>query len=206
MKKTLLNCSALLLAASLAACATSEQGSGVQDGASVTRFHLGQEIARAQIRVEPADPALANSLEFAQIAASVERELSRLGWTVTSGNDRSEQVALVRVEQGSREAMRQRSGLSVGLGGGTGGWGRSGVGVGVGATIPIGSRSNQIVVTELGVRIQRRSDATVAWEGRAELEAHAGTPLADQRAAVDRLAAALFQDFPGESGRTIRVR
>ena len=29
------------------------------------------------------------------------------------------------------------------------------------------------VVTELGVRIQRRSDATVAWEGRAQLEADA---------------------------------
>jgi hypothetical protein len=38
------------------------------------------------------------------------------------------------------------------------------------------------------------------------MEARAGTDLASPGAAVDRLAAALFRDFPGESGRTIRVR
>jgi protein ImuB len=34
----------------------------------------------------------------------------------------------------------------------------------------------------------------------------AGTPDAARAAAANRLAAALFRDFPGESGRTIRVR
>jgi hypothetical protein len=205
MKKTLSGAGAFLLALSLAACAT-DRGSGLESGISVTRFHLGQEIARGEIRVEPANPERAASLEFDRIATSVERELALLGWRVTRGNTRSEQVAVVRVEQGSREAMRQRSGVSIGVGGGTGGWGRSGVGVGVGASIPIGRRSDEIIVTELGVRIQRRSDATVAWEGRAELEARAGSPLAHPAAAANRLAAALFQGFPGESGRTIRVR
>jgi hypothetical protein len=56
------------------------------------------------------------------------------------------------------------------------------------------------------VRIQRRSDATVAWEGRARMDARAGSALAERGAAVDALAAALFRDFPGESGRTIRAR
>ena len=205
MKKTV--AMAALAAALLAGCQTTDQGSGVQQGASVTRFHLGQQIARGEIRVEAADPADANSLEFSQTAAAVERELARLGWTVARGNERSEQVALVRVDQGTREAMRRRSGFSVGVGAGTGGWGRSGVGVGVGGTIPVGGRrAGEVVVTELAVRIQRRSDATVAWEGRAELEARAGSPLANPAAAVDRLAEALFRDFPGESGRTIRVR
>ena len=45
-----------------------------------------------------------------------------------------------------------------------------------------------------------------AWEGRAEYEARAGTPDASKSGAANRLAAALFRDFPGESGRTIRVR
>mgnify|MGYP003575267766 CR=1 FL=1 len=196
---------AALAALLVAGCeTTSEQGSGVERGVSVTRFHLGQPVARAEIRIEPADPALANSLEFSQYAAAVERELARLGWTVSSGNARSEQVALVQVEQGVREGGGRRSDFSVGVGAGTGG---GGIGAGVGATIPVGgARTGDIVVTELGVRIQRRSDATVAWEGRAQLEARAGAPLAAPAAAVDRLAAALFQDFPGESGHTIRVR
>lgn len=188
----------LAAATALAGCAT-DQGMGAREGASVTRFHLGQQIARAEIRVEPGDSA--RGLEFAALAAPVERELARLGWTVASGNERSEQVAIVRVQQG-RRAASSGGGLSIGIGGG--GY-RSGVGVGVGGTIPLGG-SGPIVVTELSVRIQRRSDATVAWEGRADLEARENAPLANPAAAAEVLAAALFRDFPGESGRTIRVR
>lgn len=203
MKKSLPLWAALAALMAAGCETTSEHGSGVERGVAVTRFHLGQPIARAEIRIEPADPALANSLEFSQYAAAIERELARLGWTVSTGNARSEQVALIQVEQGVREGGRRRSGFSIGVGAGTGG---GGVGAGVGATIPVGgARAGDIVVTELGVRIQRRSDATVAWEGRAQLEARAGAPLASPGAAVDRLATALFQDFPGESGRTIRV-
>ena len=201
-------CGGALFASLLLAGCAMEMGGGASTGASVTRFHLGQPIARGQISVESADPGNANSLEFNQIAASVERELGRLGWTVDKGNVRTEQVALVRVDQALRAASRRRSGLSVGLGVGGGSWGRSGgVGVGVGGTVPVGGRgANQVVATQLSVRIQRRSDATVAWEGRAETEARAGSEQASRTAAADRLAGALFRDFPGESGRTIRVR
>lgn len=197
-------CLALIAGLPLAGCAADM--SGVSSAASVTRFHLGQEIARGPIAVEPADPADANSLEFVQIASSVGRELARLGWAVDARTGRTEQVAVVRVDQALRQG--RRSGLSVGLGVGGGSWGRrGGVGVGVGGTVPVGGAGpNQIVATQLSVRIQRRSDATVAWEGRAELEARGGSALAGRSAAADRLAWALFQDFPGESGRTIRVR
>jgi len=197
---------ALIACLLLAGCAM-EMGGGISTAASVTRFHLGQPIARGPIAVEPADPADANSLEFSQIAASVERELARLGWTVEARSGRTEQVAVVRVDQAARQG-RRGGGVSVGLGVGGGSWGRGGgVGVGVGGTVPVtGNRANQVVATRLGVRIQRRSDATVAWEGRAETEARADSPQAGRAAAADRLAGALFQDFPGESGRTIRVR
>jgi Domain of unknown function (DUF4136) len=173
---------------------------------SVTRFHLGQPIARAVIAVEASDPADATSPEFDAIADAVGRELTRLGWTVQKGNARSEQVAIVGVAQQSRTVPR-RSGISIGIGGGTGSYGRNGgVGVGGGVDIPVGRRTDQVVGTQLSVRIQRRSDATVAWEGRADYEARVGTPDAARAAAANRLAAALFRDFPGESGRTIRVR
>ena len=76
-----------------------EMGGGVSSGVSVTRFHLGQPIARGPIAVEPADPADASSLEFDRIAASVERELARLGWTVQARTGATEQVAIVRVDQ-----------------------------------------------------------------------------------------------------------
>jgi hypothetical protein len=205
MNKISSSCAALAGALFLAACATGT-GGGALEPTSITRFHLGQPIARGPITIEPADAADANTLEFAQIAAPVERELARLGWTVEPRTGRSEQVAVVRVEQGVRTGAR-RSGLSIGIGAGGASYGRSsGVGVGVGGSVPVGGGTRQIVGTELSVRIQRRSDATVAWEGRAQLEARGNSPLAGKAAAVDRLAAALFRDFPGESGRTIRVR
>jgi len=204
MNKFASGCGTLIGALLLAGCAT--DSGRVSADAAVTRFHLGTQIARGEIAVEAADSAMTGSLEFAQYAPAIERELTRLGWQVVPGGGRSEQVAVVRVDQGLRERAR-RSGLSIGIGGGGGSYGRGGgVGVGVGGTIPVGARTNQVVGTELNVRIQRRSDATVAWEGRAMIEARDGTPLASKAGAVDRLATALFRDFPGESGRTIRVR
>src|SRR6185503_18693928 len=126
---------------------------------------------------EPANPADGGSLEFDQIASSVERELARLGWTVQRRTGATEQVAIVRLDQAERPGRR---GGGVSVGGGS--YGRhGGVGVGVGGTVPVaGYRSSQIVASQLGVRIQRRSDATVAWEGRAEMEARGGSPAASR--------------------------
>lgn len=190
----------------LSGCATMGGGGAAPGAIDVTRFHLGQQIARGEIAIEPVSPAQAGSLEFGRYAAAVERQLTALGWQVVRGNARSEQVALVRVEQGSRAQFANRPSISFGLGGSTGGY-RSGVGVGGGVTVPVGGRgANEVVVTELGVRLQRRSDGTAIWEGRAQQEARAGTPLANAAIAVERLAPALFAGFPGESGRTIRIR
>ena len=166
MKKSLA-LSALILVLGLSGCESMRGGGALPSGASVTRTHLGQPIARGEIRVEPSSDAAA-SPDFAQEEAAVGRELARLGWMVVPSKATTEQVAIVRVNQASRPDNR--------------------------------------VWTELRVRIQRRSDATVAWEGRAEAEAPAGSPAAARGAAVDALAEALFRDFPGESGRTIRVR
>jgi Domain of unknown function (DUF4136) len=201
------------LAALAAGCATDGSGggmgpAGISSAVSVTRFHLGQPIARGEIAVEPLDPAQGNDPNFPRYAAAVEGQLQTLGWTIARGNARSEQVALVGVDQGTREDFGRRSGLSIGLGGGVGFGGRhSGGGVGLGASVPVGrSRAREVVTTQLAVRLQRRSDGTAIWEGRAQSEARTSTPAADRVNAVTRLAPALFQGFPGESGRTIRVR
>ena len=68
--------------ATVSGCATDDMATG----ASVTRFHLGQPIARGPIAVESVDPRDAGSLEFAQVSASVARELTRLVWTVVPNN------------------------------------------------------------------------------------------------------------------------
>lgn len=193
---------ALAATAALAGCTTPFGGGPAP--VEVTRFHLGQPVARATIAVEPIDAADRNSLEFTAYRAAVERELARLGWTVVNTVGQSEQIALINVEQGSSAAIGSRSPVSVGVGGSTGGWG-SGVGVGLGVNLG-GGRAREMVATLLEVSIRRRSDGTVFWEGRAETAGRVGTPDAERVAAVEKLAEALFRDFPGESGRTIRVR
>ncbi len=186
MKAVFLRHCALLLALPIAACAA-VQGGGAGAGAEVTRFHLGQPIARGQIAVEAFDPADANMPEFASYADAVGRELTRLGWTVVNSVGQSEQVALVDVEQGTRAALRTGR-VGTAAPGATGG----------GATGPVAIR--------LEVRIKRLSDGTVFWEGRSVMNTRGGANAADRTAIVQNLAAALFRDFPGESGRTISAR
>jgi hypothetical protein len=172
--------------------------------AHVTRFHLGQPIARGQITVEPLYPPAAKDLEYQSYATAVSAELARLGFTLAPGLSKSELVAIMNVTRRSRDTLSEGSPVSIGIGGGT--FGRH-VGVGGGLSFPIGKpRSSELAVTELSVQIKRRSDGTVIWEGRAVSEARGGTPYADPATAVRKLAAALFQGFPGESGRTITVK
>ena len=85
-----------LLAASLAACSTAAASGRRAAGVEVARFHLGEPVARAQIAIEPFDRADSNRPEYPAYAAAVERQLTRLGWTVVPTSAQSEQVALDR--------------------------------------------------------------------------------------------------------------
>lgn len=192
MKTAFLRSAPLLLAASLAACASGGGGQrSATGGLEVARFHLGDPVARAQIAVEPFDKADSNRPEYPAYAAAVGRQLSRLGWTVVPTTAGSEQIALIDLEQGSRESIAALSAARIGRG--------------LSGAAPAGT-SADITASLLEVAIRRRSDGTVFWEGRAVGEARTGSPEAARTAVVERLAEALFRDFPGESGRTIRLK
>jgi hypothetical protein len=192
MKAPILRNCMICMGALLASCSTGTGGGGIRSGGvDVARFHLGEQIARAQIAIEPFDRADSNSPDFPAFSAAVERELTRLGWTVVRTVGQSEQVALIDVTQGSREAIAAATAARIGRG--------------VAGTPGSGSSAG-IVATLLEVGIKRRSDGTLFWEGRAVSEARTGSADAAATAAVNRLAPALFRDFPGESGRTIRIR
>ncbi|MEA3061409.1 MAG: hypothetical protein QOJ94_1190 [Sphingomonadales bacterium] len=192
MKTAFLRSGALALAAALAACTTGGGGGASvrTGGVEVGRFHLGEPIAHAQIAVEPFDRADAASPDFAAASAAVARQLQRLGWTVVNTSGQSEQIALVALQSGSREAIAARSAARVGRG----------FASGPASTTPGGN------ATLLEVAIRRRSDGTVFWEGRALSDARPGSSEPVGAAAAERLATALFRDFPGESGRIIRVK
>ena len=92
--------------------------------------------------------------------------------------------------------------MTVGIGGGTGG---GGIGIGIGTSFGLGRKTESLVDTRLSVQMKRASDDLVVWEGRAQTEAPNTAPAAQPGLAADKLARALFQDFPGESGRTIII-
>lgn len=192
MRKTAAAVSAML---ALAGCTTGPV-------THVTRFHLNQPIARGQIAVEPMMGADRGSPEFQTYADIVGAQLARLGFTEAPGLSKSEQVAVIQVDRGFFDGP-PRSSFSIGIGGGSYGW-HGGGGGSVGTTFT--GKPTQYVATRLIVQIKRRSDGTTIWEGRAETSARFGTPQSQPADSVQRLANALFQDFPGISGRTITVK
>jgi hypothetical protein len=164
----------------------------------VTRFHRGTEGfvfgSGSYVVTTQAD-----TLAMSPYLAAVSREMQRVGYNEDMTD--SDVIAEVKVDVVKREA-NGRSPVSVGVGGSTGSYG-SGVGVGVGFNL--GAASNARVETTLSVRLLRRSDSLVIWEGRASQSAGVKSPAAQPGIAASKLASALFQDFPGESGTTISV-
>ncbi|GAB5487666.1 MAG: hypothetical protein Pars2KO_12360 [Parasphingorhabdus sp.] len=190
-----------LLASGLSACMATTPP------VEVTRFHTAQDqqFAFGSVEVVSAqNEADSNSLEQGTYAAAVMRELQTAGFA-DAGNlsAASEYVARMSVDRFKIDAAgSRRSPVSVGVGGSTGSY-RSGIGLGIG--INLGGRPKNKVGSELSVRISRRSDDTVVWEGRSYVEAKENSPAAQPGLAASKLAEALFRDFPGQSGETIRV-
>ncbi|MBL0923183.1 MAG: DUF4136 domain-containing protein [Sphingomonadaceae bacterium] len=170
----------------------------------VTRFNRAAEgiiYGSGTYVVELAgDAAAGQGLAASPYLAAVAREMQRVGYSQQTGAG-SDVIAEVRFGTVNIEGEK-RSPVSVGVGGSTGSYG-SGVGLGIG--IDLGGGPKAQVETTLAVRILRRSDNLVIWEGRAVQAAKAGSPAAQPGIAASKLASALFQDFPGVSGETIRV-
>lgn len=191
---------AAMLALPLAACAASTPP------VEVTRFHVDSPVRSGTVAVEelPGNPDV--SLEFRTYAEVIAQEWRRAGFTPVAAGQQSDYVATVGFRRSFRPAGVDRSGnpVSVGVGGGVGNRGYSGLGLGIG--INLSGKPKDVVTTELQLQLRRRSDQSNIWEGRAMSETRQGTPAAQPATAVQRLAAALLQGYPGESGRTIRVK
>jgi Domain of unknown function (DUF4136) len=169
----------------------------------VTRFNRAAEgivYGKGSFSVTPGDAAVGDSLKLSPYLAAVQREMARVGYS--QALDQGDVIAEVSVE---RTEFRSdgRSPVSVGIGGSTGSY-RSGVGVGVGVNLgSLGDKRG--VETTLNVRILRRSDNLVIWEGKAMQRGGANSPSAQPGIAASKLAEALFKDFPGANGETVTV-
>jgi Domain of unknown function (DUF4136) len=167
----------------------------------VTRFNRADQgvvYGKGSFSVAPGDAAAGDSLKLSPYLAAVQREMARVGYT--QALDQGDVVAEVLVERLEFSA-NSRSPVSVGVGGSTGSYG-SGVGVGVGVNLnALGDKRG--IETTLNVRILRRTDNLVIWEGKASQRGGANSPAAQPGIAASKLAETLFKDFPGKNGETV---
>jgi hypothetical protein len=198
MIRTLLPLAAAALA--LTGCTTTGSGGG---SAEVLRYHLGGAVERGTVIVQPA--AGGDGLSGQPFAAAVSRQLSQIGYDPAPPGGAIQFIAVVDVRRSTQEGPTRQSPFSIGIGGGGFSGGRGG-GVGLGGSVgfPIGkARRTQVYGTELSVTIKRRVDQSPVWEGHARTLQRRPAPEGET---AEKLAAALFSGFPGESGRTITVR
>lgn len=203
-----------LLLASLAACATPFR-------ADVQRFQSQLPAPQGQtFAVIAEDPADAGGLEFSQYARLVEAQMNRLGYT-PAGPGQADM--LVKFDYGvdkGRERVR-----STGLGYdpfyspwhspyghfgysryGGGYWGRPYYGRpwGYGWYDPFfdnGYESYTVYTSDIDLKIDRRADGQRLFEGKAE----AASTSNRLQHLVPNLVEAMFTDFPGNSGETVRI-
>lgn len=165
----------------------------------VTRFHNLPAPSAETIEVVSMDPNLQNSLEFGQYARLVGRHLGRVGYSPPKG---SSSRLIARIGYGIQSAdgvidSGPRSTVGIGVGGGSH---HSSIGIGV--SFPIGNyEPRRKYIRILSLEIIRRSDGVKLYEGQASSRGQEELPLM-----MPYLVDALFQDFPGESGTSNRIK
>jgi hypothetical protein len=193
------------LALGLSACATPFK-------ADVSRFAVPLPAPQGQtFAVVAEDPKLAGGLEFATYANAVAAELTQLGYAQAASPETADM--LVRFDykvDGGRERVRTSPGVggfgAFGPWGRWGGWGGGGFGPwGFGFNDPFFGgpdvRSYTIYTSGVDVKIDRRADGQRLFEGKAEAVSRSNR----LPRLVPNLVDALFTDFPGNSGETVRI-
>jgi hypothetical protein len=205
-----------LIVAGLAACAPSFN-------AKVSRFATQLPAPQGQtFAVVADDPALSGGLEFSQYARLVEDQMVRLGYTPVSLPAAANLV--VKFDYGvdkGRDRVRSTGfsdpfwspwyggGFGRGYYGGRGFYGR-GVGYfpgrawGYGWYDPFfdnGIESYTVYTSGIDLTINRRADGERLFEGKAEAVSTSNR----LQYLVPNLVEAMFTDFPGHNGETVRI-
>lgn len=204
-------------ALALAGCATPFK-------ADVARFQTQLPAPQGQsFTIESANPALAGGIEFGQYANLVASELTRYGYRAAAPGEAADLV--VRFDYGidkGRERVRTTPGFNDPWYGGYYGrgfyrpvivrgpggrryvhgwydpwrWGGFGSGWGYNDV-----ESYTVYTSGLGLQIDRASDGSRLFEGRAEAQSRGN----DLQQIVPNLVEAMFTGFPGNSGERVRI-
>ncbi len=162
--------------------------------AEVTRFHQITQVGGQSATVVPADPQL-QGLEFASFADIVGRHLERYGYSAAGQATPDLRVVM---GYGLAEIGSEQSGPVVGVG--LGRYGRH-TGVSFSGLFNLGGGRRTYYSYRLDLVIEDAATGQRIFEGHSITSGQG----ADMGAVMPYLVAALFENFPGDSGQTIRV-
>jgi hypothetical protein len=194
----------LALVAGLAACTSPSFK------ADVSRFAVPLPAPQGQtFAVVPEDPKLAGGLEFATYANAVAAEMTELGYARAASPESADMLVRFdyRVDNGRERVRTDPNGFGAfgpawgpwgGWGGGFGRWG-------YGFNDPFfggpNVRSYTVYTSAIDLKIDRKADGQRLFEGKAEAVSRSNR----LPRLVPNLVDALFTDFPGNSGETVRI-
>jgi hypothetical protein len=194
----------LALAAGLAACTSPSFK------ADVSRFAVPLPAPQGQtFAVVAEDPKLAGGLEFATYANAVAAELTQLGYARASSPEAADMLVRFdyRVDNGREKVRTDLNGVGYAgnpwgpWGGWGGGFGRWGYGFNDPFFGGPNVRSYTVYTSAIDLKIDRAADGQRLFEGKAEAVSRSNR----LPALVPNLVDAIFTDFPGSSGETVRI-
>ncbi|RZK02863.1 MAG: DUF4136 domain-containing protein [Novosphingobium sp.] len=184
--------------------------------ANVSRFQSQLPAPSGQtFAVVADDPSMAGGIEFGQYARLVEAKLAQQGYTPVA--EPANATLLVRFDYGVDKGRERVRSTSFGAGSYWGPWRgyRGGFGYGPGFYRPGlwnygwydpwfdqgGVESYTVFTSGIEVKIDRRADGQRLFEGKAEAVSTSNRlPYV-----VPNLVEAMFTNFPGNSGETVRI-
>ncbi len=196
------------IAIGLSACAPSFK-------ADVSRFQAQLPAPQGQtFAVVAEDPALAGGLEFALYADLVAAEMAELGYVESAPEAANLLVRFDYEVDNGRERVRSNgfgSSSHFSAWGGFGGFGRRGFGRGFGGRYAYGFydpwlaggevRSYTVYTSGIEMKIDNTATGERLFEGQAQAVSRSNR----LQALVPNLVDAIFTDFPGNSGETLRI-
>ncbi|MBT0667263.1 DUF4136 domain-containing protein [Novosphingobium profundi] len=185
----------------LSACATTPAPGPVE----VTRFHRMSAPAAnlGTIRLVIAETPEAGPQDNIY-AQAVAHELERIGFRILpAANTTTTRVARLTLLQERHRPERNGSRVAVGGAGTTGTYGS---GVGLGLSIDLSGPPAEQIATRLSLTIDDAASGERLWEGRAQQVVSSKSAMAQPDASAARMAHALLEGFPGQSGQTILVK
>ena len=185
---------------------SSRQSTAREGRIDVARFRAegaaGEALGKGAIGViaAPAEAGAGDARDLATFEAAVVDQLAKAGYDVATADPTGGQVTELRLRRAMVEP--EEAPHKPVSGAMTMGVSNHGSMMGMALAVDLSKPRKALVSTRLEVRIKDRNSDAALWEGRAEIVTREGDARWGYQAIAARLAAALFDGFPGRTGET----